>query len=123
VCKVSEGVRIDKLRRDSSFVIPWRRTQEKVRIGRSFGAEEFFKEKKSTARSRRGRFAKSRRPSDLGEAAWGLTLRRREEPRAIGISAHRDIGGSEVVGLLKNKIASRDFPKKFGPWIPSWTRV
>jgi hypothetical protein len=31
VCKVSEGIRVDKLRRDSSFVIPWRRTQETVR--------------------------------------------------------------------------------------------
>jgi hypothetical protein len=36
VRKVSEGVRVDKLRRDSSFVILWRRTQEKVRTGRSF---------------------------------------------------------------------------------------
>jgi hypothetical protein len=44
VRKVSEGVRVDKLRRDSSFVILWEQTQEKVRTGWSFGAEEILKE-------------------------------------------------------------------------------
>jgi hypothetical protein len=61
VCKVSEGVRVDKLRRDSSFVILWRRTQEKVRTGRSFRAEEILKEEESTARSSQG---DSRSPAD-----------------------------------------------------------
>jgi hypothetical protein len=28
-----------------------------------------------------------------------------------------------VVGLLKTEIAICDFPKRLGPWIPSWTRV
>jgi hypothetical protein len=57
----SEGIRVDKLRRDSSFVIPWRRTQEKIRIGRIFRAGEILKEEESTARSHRGA---SRSPAD-----------------------------------------------------------
>jgi hypothetical protein len=38
--KVSKGVRVDKLRRDSYFVIMGGRTQEKVRAGRSLEVEE-----------------------------------------------------------------------------------
>jgi hypothetical protein len=51
VCKFSKGIRVDKLRRDSSFVILWRRTQEKVQTGRRFRVEEILKEEESTARS------------------------------------------------------------------------
>jgi hypothetical protein len=59
VCKVSERVRVDKLRRDSSFVILWRRTQEKVRTGRSFEAEEISRRRIDGQGSQR-RIAKSR---------------------------------------------------------------
>jgi hypothetical protein len=59
VCKVSEGVRGIKLRRDSSFLILWEQTQEKVRTGR-----ELEQEKSSRRRINgpgfAGRIAKSR---------------------------------------------------------------
>jgi hypothetical protein len=57
--KVSEGVRVDKLRRDSSFVILWEQTQERLRAGRSFGAEEILKEENQRP-GFAGRIAKSR---------------------------------------------------------------
>jgi hypothetical protein len=58
--KVSEGVRVDKLRRDSSFVIPGRRTQEKVRT------EEALERKKSSRRRINGQGSQgdSRNPAD-----------------------------------------------------------
>jgi hypothetical protein len=56
-----------------------------VRTGRSFEAEESLKEENQRSGLRRGKSAKSRRPSDLGEAARGLVLRRRK-----GTKGHRD---------------------------------
>jgi hypothetical protein len=57
VCRVSGGIRVDKLRRDSSFVIPRRRTQKEVRqkdrAGRSFRSGGVLEEEESTARIRR----------------------------------------------------------------------
>jgi hypothetical protein len=35
---------LEKLKRDSSFMILWEQTQEKARIGRSIGVEEISKE-------------------------------------------------------------------------------
>jgi hypothetical protein len=61
VCAKSlKGVRVDKLRRDSSFVIPGRRTQEKVRTGRALSGRN-PQGGESTARVRRRR---SRSPAD-----------------------------------------------------------
>jgi hypothetical protein len=72
VRKFSEGIRVDKLRRDSSFVIPWRGPR------RRFEQEGALEREKSLRRRNRrpgfaGRFAKSRRPSDLGEVARGFS--------------------------------------------------
>jgi hypothetical protein len=61
VRKVSEGVRVDQLRRDSSFAILWEQTQEKVRTGQELWSRDFFKEEESTASSRR---EDSRKPAD-----------------------------------------------------------
>jgi hypothetical protein len=44
VCKVSEGVRVDKLRRDSSFVILWEQTQERFEQEEALEQEEILKE-------------------------------------------------------------------------------
>jgi hypothetical protein len=49
---LSEGTEVDKLRRDSSFVIPRRRTQEVVR--RSIRSGGILEKEKPTVRVRRG---------------------------------------------------------------------
>jgi hypothetical protein len=61
VCaKVSEGVRVDKLRRDSSFLNTVGTDPGEVRTERSFGAGEISR-RRMTARIRRG---ESRNPAD-----------------------------------------------------------
>jgi hypothetical protein len=60
--KVSEGVRVDKLRRDSSFVILWEQTQEKARAGlKKLWSGRNPQGGESTARIRR---IDSRNPAD-----------------------------------------------------------
>jgi hypothetical protein len=100
-------------------VIPWRRTQEKVRTGRSFRAEEILKEEESTARSRRGASRSPVRPSDLGEVARDLALRRRKETRAIGIRLIGVCGGRSFILV---EIAISDFPTQLEPLIATGTR-
>ena len=62
----------------------------------------------------------SRRPSDCGEAVWGLALRcRKEEPRAI---AYRHIGVCEYKSFELVEIAIGDFPNQREPSIRAGTR-
>jgi hypothetical protein len=103
VCKVSEGVRVDKLRGGSSFMIPWRRTQEKVRTGRSFRAEENLKEEESTTRSRRGalRSPADRQILEKLRGIYPLGAGRNQEPSGSGLSGFAEVG---VSYLLKSQL-------------------
>jgi hypothetical protein len=102
VRKVSEGVRVDKLRRDSSFMILWEQTQEKVRTGQSFGAEEILKEE-----NQRSRFAGEIHevPSTVrsGRDCGGFSPQVQGESRAIGIRSSKFVE-VRVLYLLKSRV-------------------
>jgi hypothetical protein len=78
---------LTKLKRDSSFDTLWEQTQEEVRTGRSFRTGKSSRRRIDGQDSQK-RIAKSRRSSDQGEAAQGLFLRCRKNPKPsyIGIS-------------------------------------
>jgi hypothetical protein len=99
VRKFSEGIKVDNLRRDSSFVIPWRRTQEKVRTGRSFREDEILKEEESKVRSHRG---SSRSPADRQileklHGIYPLGTGRKQGPSRSGLSGFAEVGVSYLL--------------------------
>jgi hypothetical protein len=91
VCAKSlKGVRVDKLRRDSSFVILWEQTQERLE------QEEALEQKKSSRRRINGQGSQEENreiPLTVrsGRSCAGLVLRRRRKDQS-----HRDSAKSSL---------------------------
>jgi hypothetical protein len=97
VHKFSEGIRVDKFRRDSSFVILWRRIQEKVRARKSVRLGEILEEEESMTRFRRGA---SQNPVDhqISRRCTQIKIKRREEePKSHRDSTHHGLRRQVVV--------------------------
>jgi hypothetical protein len=102
------GIRVYKLRRDSSFrACCGNRPRKSSDRTEPWEAGGFLKRKRIDDLKFLGRIAKSRRPLDLGEVARDLTFKRRQNPIAI---AYRHIEVGECKSCMHVEIASRDFP-------------
>jgi hypothetical protein len=79
---------------------------KKVRAGRSFRSRG-VQRGEIDGQDSQGRLAKSRQPPNLGEVVQDLHLRRKEEPRAIGIQLIGVCGDRSFVPV---EIMICDFP-------------